>query len=104
MKQRQYFFILLLTAGILFFSPNQNLYADDVQNINYIERGFTRIFSSVYQLPFYLFQKTFYGPPVVGTVDGVITGAYYTVSNLTGGLFDIARGAVPYGKYMLFMA
>lgn len=62
-----------------------------------------RIFTSVFQLPQYLIQKTLTGPPVMGTVNGALTGTYYTVSHLLGGTFDILRGAVPYGKYAAFI-
>jgi len=86
----------------LFFTAPLPIWADDVQNINYIERGFNRIFASVFQLPVYLVRKTLQGPLVFGTLDGAFQGTFYTISSLTGGLFDIARGTVPYGKYMLF--
>lgn len=102
MKLKQRIFFLLMVGGIPFFAFQSRLYADDVQNINYIERGVYRIFTSVFQLPIYLVQKTLNGPPLVGTIDGALTGTFYTVSSLLGGTFDIARGTVPYGKYMLF--
>lgn len=86
------------------FTAHSNLYASDVENINYIERGFFRIFTAAFQTPVYLIQKTLTGPPVIGTVDGVVTGTFYTLSSLMGGAFDIARGAVPYAKYAIFFA
>ena len=81
-----------------------SLYADDVQNINYVERGFSRILTAAFQLPIYLVQKTLNGPPLLGTVDGALTGTFYTISSVTGGAFDIARGAAPYAKYLIFLA
>ena len=104
MKQKQAFWVLGIVLGIIFLGSPADLYADDVQNINYIERGFSRILTAAFQLPIYLVQKTLSGPPLVGTLDGAVTGAFYTVSSVTGGVFDIARGAVPYGKYLIFFA
>ncbi len=91
-----------IILGITFFVPPTTLYAGDVQNINYIERGFFRIFTAAFQLPIYLVQKTLNGPPIVGTVDGVLTGTFYAISSVTGGVFDLVRGAVPYAKYLIF--
>jgi len=100
-RKRSAFFIgLMLAIAILFFETAAR--ADDVENVSYVERGFVRILGAAFQLPRYLIQKTFNGPPILGTVDGVITGAFYTVSELTGGVFDIARGTIPYAKYLIF--
>lgn len=102
MKQKKAFWILGLSAGALIFSFVPSLFADDVQNINYMERGIMRILTAGFQLPVYLIQRTVNGPPLVGTIDGALSGTYYTLSALLGGTFDIARGTVPYAKYMLF--
>lgn len=104
MKHQRAFLVFWMILGVLLWGPPASLYADDVQNINYLERGFFRIFTAVFQLPIYLVQKTLNGPPVAGTVDGVLSGAFYTVSSLMGGAFDIARGAIPYAKYLIFLA
>lgn len=101
MKQKKAFWILALSVGVVLFSSVPSLYADDVQNINYMERGIMRILTAGFQLPVYLVQKTLSGPPLVGTIDGALSGTYYTLSALLGGTFDIARGTVPYAKYML---
>lgn len=100
-KQRQALLVLLMVVGILVFTPHPNLWANDVQNINYMERGFFRILTAAFQLPRFLVYKTMSGPPLVGTVDGVLTGTFAMVSSLMGGVFDIAKGTVPYGKYAL---
>ena len=92
----------MLTISIIFFEEPAR--ADDVENVSYVERGFIRILAAAFQLPRFLIQKTLNGPPVLGTVDGAITGAFYTVAELSGGVFDIARGTVPYAKYLIFFA
>lgn len=103
MKQKKTFLVPSLLVCILFFTSLPSLYADDVQNVSYIERGFFRIFTAAFQLPRYLIHKTLTGPPIVGTLDGAVTGAFYTVSSVVGGAFDIARGAAPYAKYLVFL-
>lgn len=104
MKQKRAFWILGFILEIIFLILPGRLYAGDVQNINYLERGFFRIFTAAFQLPIYLIQKTLNGPPIVGTIDGVLTGTFYTISSVTGGAFDLARGAIPYAKYLVFLA
>ena len=104
MKQKRAFWVLGFILGIFFFGSPSSVCADDVQNINYLERGFFRIFTAAFQLPIYLIQKTLNGPPIVGTVDGALSGTFYTVSSVVGGTFDLARGAAPYAKYLIFLA
>ena len=69
-----------------------------------MSRGFFRILTATFQIPRYLLHKTLSEPIGLGTVDGALTGTYYAVAEVSGGLFDIARGAVPYVKYLLFFA
>lgn len=76
--------------------------ADTGEDINYISRGTSRILTAAFELPRYLFDKTMNEPILIGTVDGVLTGAYYTVAEFSGGAFDILRGVAPYAKYLLF--
>lgn len=85
-----------------FWVLSLNVFADDVQNVNYVERGFFRIFTAAFQLPRYLVEKTLNEPPPFGTLDGALTGTYYTVSAVVGGAFDIVRGTLPYAKYLIF--
>lgn len=95
-----------LVAGfigtLLFFFWLPASEAGDVENVSYVERGFVRILTAAFQIPRYLVYKTLNEPIVLGTVDGVLTGTYYAVAELSGGLFDIVRGTVPYAKYLLF--
>ena len=92
------------TLTILFFLVfffSRSLYADDDGNFSYINRGFYRILTAAFQIPIYLVEKTMSEPIGLGTVDGALQGAYYSVASLLGGTLDIARGVVPYGKYAL---
>lgn len=88
------FCFLLLVPGKLF--------ADDNANFYYIGKGFFRILTAVFQIPRYLIYKTLTEPPGLGTVDGALTGTFYAVSELSAGVLEVARGVVPYAKYMLF--
>jgi len=92
-------FLVGLVAAILLIIPSFTLFADDVQNVNYVERGFYRILTGPFELPKELLQRTFRGPLIVGTVDGALTGTVSAISNVLGGLFDIVRGSIPYAKY-----
>ena len=95
--------LFILFLFIIFLSvPYQDLYANDDANFAYISRGFFRILTAAFQIPRYLLYKTVNEPIGLGTVDGALTGVFYSVAELSGGVLDIARGAAPYGKYMLF--
>ena len=97
MKRKQkLFFVSVL--GFLFILSS-HLFADDVQNVNYVERGFYRILSGPFEIPKQLFQRTFNEPLLIGTVDGALTGTVSALSNVLGGLFDVVRGTLPYAKY-----
>lgn len=76
--------------------------ADDNSNFYYIGNGFSRILTSVFQIPRFLISKTFSEPPLLGTVDGALTGTLYAVNDLSGGLLEILRGVIPYAKYAPF--
>jgi hypothetical protein len=61
--------------------------------------GFQKILSSTIQLPLQTIQSTLRGPIGLGTVQGVLTGTAGTVTNMVGGLFDMAAASAPYAKY-----
>lgn len=61
--------------------------------------GFQRLVLSAFQLPFQTVSHTLSGPLGIGTVQGVITGTTKTVTDMVGGVFDMAAAAAPYAKY-----
>ena len=80
-------------------------YADSNDtNFNYISRGFYRILTAAFQIPEYMVKKTLSEPLGLGTVNGALSGAYYSVVELLGGTLDVGRGAAPYAKYLIFFA
>lgn len=94
------FILALLT---LFFAvSSSNLYANDDTNFAYIGRGVFKILTAVFEVPKYLVAKTLSEPIGIGTVNGAVTGTFYAVSALADGTLDVARGVVPYAKYMFF--
>lgn len=95
-------FLAVISIAVLLFTPPRPLYADDDANFAYIGRGLFRIVTAAFQVPQYLLEKTFSEPIGLGTVDGALTGTYYAVSEVLGGLVDIGRGTVPYAKYAVF--
>ena len=94
--------VCLILILVLFPSP---LFAASLyQDTNRFTYGFQRILLAPFQIPIQMFQGTLYGPPVVGTLGGVLTGTFRTVGDLVGGTFDMAASAAPYAKYALFFA
>ena len=64
--------------------------------------GFQRLLLSAFQLPFQTVNYTLNSPIGVGTVEGLLVGTVRTVSDMVGGVFDMAAAAAPYAKYALF--
>lgn len=99
------FFLIGLAAAILMTFPASLGYAESNDaNFAYISRGFYRILTAAFQIPQYMLNKTLSEPLGVGTVNGALTGAYYSVVELLGGTLDVGRGAAPYAKYLIFFA
>ena len=63
-----------------------------------IIRGLTKILTGVLTLPVSIITGTFSGPPVLGTVLGVVNGAVGGVTMVASGLLDLAASAVPIAK------
>ncbi len=79
--------VLLIAATILFMVP-PTAHAD-------ILRGLVEIVAGVLEVPRSTLAGTFSGPPIVGTLAGVLTGAVRGVGLLASGAFDVVAGVVP---------
>lgn len=87
--------ILLLLALLSFSRP---AYAD---NIGLIFRGVAKTIFSVMQIPGSLVHRGAQSFPL-GLVTGTLEGSVKAVAGTLSGATDIARGAAPYAKYMVF--
>ena len=58
-------------------------------------QGLVEIVAGVLEVPRAALVGTFTGPPVVGTVGGVLVGAVRGVGLLAGGAFHVVTGVVP---------
>ena len=76
------------------------LYAGD--NINLILLGTTKTLFSVLKLPMYMATGAVKQFPI-GILGGAIQGSYEAVAGTLSGAVDIARGAAPYAKYLVFL-
>ena len=72
------------------------------QDTNRFSYGFQRILLAPFRIPIHTYQGTMYGPPLIGTLGGVLTGTVRTVTDMVGGAFDMAAAAAPYAKYAAF--
>ena len=84
----------------LFLPPA--LFAEGYQDTNRFAYGFQRMLVAPFQIPLNTLEGTFNGPPVTGTLNGVLSGTVQTVTDLVGGAFDMVAAASPYAKYALF--
>ena len=88
-------FLILVPSPLLALGVRR----DDTNRFTY---GFMRLLMAPFQIPYQAFDGTVRGPLVMGTVGGVFRGAFYTVSDLVGGVFDMVAAAAPYAKYAVF--
>ncbi len=58
-------------------------------------RGVGRILAGVLEVPRSILVGTFTGPPIVGTLLGVVNGTVNGVMSIAGGALEIAGSAVP---------
>ena len=61
-------------------------------------RGIAKIIGGVFQVPAGILAGTFTGPPVVGTLFGVVNGAVGGVGMVASGLLDLASSALGIAK------
>lgn len=64
--------------------------------------GAQRLLFAPLQIPLQVLNGTMNGPFLVGPLVGVVNGAFRTVGDLAGGVFDMTAAAAPYAKYALF--
>ena len=60
-----------------------------------IAGGVLKLVAGVLELPRAILVGTFSGPPIVGTVMGVVTGAFNTVSLVASGTLELIGAAIP---------
>jgi len=93
------FVIILFFLGIVLYSPY--VYAG---GIGLVFQGVARIVGSVLQVPIHLVSRTAQDPFPIGLVTGTLEGAFYLLAEAVAGTGQIAAGAAPYAKYLVFLA
>ncbi len=74
-------------------------YADSV---GLIMRGVARTIFSVFELPKTIVESSGQSFPL-GIIGGTVAGSMRMVAGTLMGATDIARGAAPYAKYLVFL-
>ncbi len=57
--------------------------------------GVGDVVAGAFALPLDILSGTFSGPPVIGTVSGVLNGAMHTIGYTARGVFKLAGAAAP---------
>lgn len=104
MKKRNFILGIILAAVLLTAGAGTARAAGTAEDTARFTRGFGRVFTGIFQLPYHLFNSSFTRPPIVGTLEGAFKGTFYTLTNVVGGVFDMGAAAAPYAKYALFAA
>ena len=95
MKKRLWFPLFLILALTSF---SVSAYAD----VGLIFRGVGRTFISIFEIPRTILEHSTQVIFPFGIVTGALSGTIRTVMGTLGGIADIATGAAPYAKYMVF--
>jgi hypothetical protein len=82
--------VLLLAADAAYANPGLILH------------GLGKTLFSVVQLPTTMLQHAACGAFPVSLVTGAVAGTYKTVAGTASGVMEMAVGAAPYAKYMVF--
>lgn len=88
-------FLVALLVLLLFNSP---VFADD---IGMVLGGTAKLVTTAFQAPFSMLSGSGSNFPF-GLVGGLMQGTYSTIMGTLSGATDVARGAAPYAKYMVF--
>ncbi len=91
-----YAYFGFLFLGLLGLS--RPAYAD----LDLVARGMAKTFAAVLETPKGVITGAGSSFPL-GIIPGAITGTMRTVAGTVMGAADIARGAAPYAKYLVFM-
>lgn len=78
-------------------------YAGDGENVSYIARGASRMVGGLFSIPKSMLQDSTRVLFPFGLVTGAVRGTMQTVTGVLCGTADVARGAAPYAKYLVFL-
>ena len=84
--------------GLMLASSIRPAYAD---SMGLIFRGAAKTVAAAFQIPAGMIQGSTQAFPL-GLVAGAVTGTFKTIGGVLSGGLDMARGAAPYAKYMVF--
>jgi hypothetical protein len=62
--------------------------------------GVSQVAAGLVQLPLNIIAGTLSGPPLIGTVNGVLTGAVNTVALVGGGTVEVVGAVIPAVKQL----
>jgi hypothetical protein len=57
--------------------------------------GLGQLLTGVFAIPVEAIQGTLSGPPILGTIGGILSGAVHTVGSTLGGVLQVAKSIVP---------
>jgi hypothetical protein len=97
--KRKTFTKILCAVLLLTFFCTQPAYA----NSGLILRGLARTLGAVFQIPKSMIYESCRTTFPLGLVTGALEGTFQTVMGVAGGALDMAQGAAPYAKYMMFL-
>lgn len=90
---------VLMLAAVLVCAAPQPASA----NIPLIARGLGRTLSAVFSLPASMMADSVRGGFPLGLIMGTVRGTMQAITGTVVGAIDMARGAAPYAKYLVFL-
>ncbi|HQB12583.1 MAG TPA: hypothetical protein PLX96_06375 [Candidatus Omnitrophota bacterium] len=91
--------VSLAVIVVFLFNVVPDVWASDLRNMAYIQRGAGRILGSTLAIPTAMVQDSQCIMFPFGIVTGALRGTVQMVGGIVGGVVDVARGGAPYAKY-----
>ena len=90
--------VTVIVMGALLTLAQEPVYAD---SLGLLMRGLGKTVGAAFMIPAGMLANSTKAFPF-GIVAGALIGSVNTVGTLLSGVVDMARGAAPYAKYMIF--
>ncbi len=95
--------LAVLALAVFILPGSSAVYAATGNDIALLFRGAARTLFSAFEIPRTILQNPGGTPFPLNIVTGTVAGSLKTVAGTVMGAADLARGAAPYAKYLVFL-
>lgn len=103
MKTPKKVIFIVIFAVCLSSGPASAFAANPAKDLSLILRGTVKTLGAVLSIPHSMLVHSTKTMFPFGLVTGAVAGSFRAIGGTMSGAFDLARGAAPYAKYMVFV-